>query len=351
MLTLHATQSGTFPYLASAYPLEGAVPNGQTIESPDEPNLSASIVSRWPDGSASVVVLAGETTLSAGEDRLIPLRATARSATPLTPVRVGQLLTSIRVDAGGTGSATLALFSTPERVWWSNAQVICCRYRLAIGSAGLEAVIDVHAFASSRALVEVVIENGKMNSAGPIRPTSKSYANAIVVVNGLTVATVSSPASIGHQPFRAWYCSTWIGGDPGVEVTHDTAMMQQHPLLFRVDQPSNQDLQATYGEDAYQPWATGRHRATYMGAGGDADSIGSLTKWDTQYLQSGNRYARRAVIANALAVLSFNVSYRDSTTGLVPTPTQVAGKWRGDGSGRSSRPTRDSSWRTIRPRG
>ena len=65
-----------------------------------------------------------------------------------------------------------------------------------------------------------------------------------------------------------------------------------------------------------------------MGSGGDHSSIGALTQWDTRYLQSGDRNARRAVLANALATLSFNINYRDATTGLVPTFDQTAGKTR-----------------------
>jgi hypothetical protein len=343
LLTLHSTQAGTFPYLATAYPHEGAVPSGQTLESPDDPSLAASVLSRWPDGSAAVVVIAGEAAVNASASRTLALRAVAKSATPLTAARVGQLVTSIAVNAGAVGSASLTTFASPEKVWWANERVICCRYRLPVGNAGLEAVIDVHAFASNRALVEVVVENGKVNSASPAAPTSKSYTGATVSVNGQVIATVSNPvqgifggapfyAAQAHEAFRAWHCATWVGGDPGTEVTHDTGSMQWHPLLFRVDQPTNQNMATRYGAEAYRPWATGRHRAAGMGAGGDHDSIGALPQWDTHYLQTGDRNARRAVIANALAALSFNINYRDSATGLVPTFDQTAGRTRNSGT-------------------
>lgn len=315
------------------------MPNGQTIESSDDPTLVASVLSRWPDGSASVVVMAGEASVIANATRQIALRTATRQSNSLGPSRVGQLLNSISVNAGAAGVASLTSFAAPEKIWWANDRVICCRYRLPVGAAGLEAVIDVHAFSSNRALVEVVIENGKLNSAAPVAPSSKNYTGATVSVNGQTIATVSDPVqgvfggepyftAQAHEAFRAWYCATWVGGDPGIEVTQDTASMQWHPLLFRVDQPSNQNLASLYGTDSYQPWSTGRHRAAGMGAGGDHASIGALTLWETRYLQSGDRNARRAVVANALAALSFNVNYRDSTTGLVPTFDQTAGKTR-----------------------
>jgi hypothetical protein len=325
--------------MATAFPLEGVVPKGQTIVSPDDPSLSASVLSRWPDGSASVVVLAGQIGISANAPRQIALQAGTKASSALYPGRVGALVSSIAVSAGDVGSATLNAFASPEKIWWSNEQVICCRYRLSVGNAGFEAIIDVHAFSSDRAFVEIVVENGKVKTAAPTAPSAKSYTDATVVVNGKNVATVSNPtkgsfggqsyfAAQAHEAFRAWYCSTWIGGDPGIDVTHDTAAMQWHPLLFRVAHPSNQDLATTYGSDKYQPWSTGRHRAAGMGSGGDHSSIGALTQWDTRYLQSGDRNARRAVLANALATLSFNLNYRDATTGLVPTFDQTAGKTR-----------------------
>ena len=204
--------------------------------------------------------------------------------------------------------------------------MICCRYRAAIGAhPTLEAVVDIHAFSSNRALVEVVVENCKMATATPVAPAAVSYT-AAVSVNGAPVATVESANAPGgtHQAFRAWYASGWIGGDPGIDVTHDTGSMQAHPLFFRTWKAGGS--MAAYASDAYRPWGVGRHPARSMGAGGDAAQIGPLPKWEVQYLQTGDNQARRAVIASALSVLTFNLNYRDSGTGLVPTFDQLANK-------------------------
>ena len=200
------------------------------------------------------------------------------------------------------------------------------RYRKPVGThPTLEAVIDIHAFSSNRALVEVVVENCKMATATPVAPAAASYT-AAVTVNGAPVATVQSANAPGgtHQAFRAWYASGWVGGDPGIDVTHDTASMQAHPLFFKVWKTGGSMSQ--YAADAYRPWGVGRHPASYMGAGGDAPQIGSLPQWEARYLQTGDNQARRAVIASALSVLSFNVNYRDAGTGLVPTFDQLANK-------------------------
>jgi hypothetical protein len=186
-------------------------------------------------------------------------------------------------------------------------------------------VIDVHAFASDRAFVEVVVENCKMNTASPSQPSSKSYS-ATVSINGTAVATTNTSSAPGgtHRAFRAWYASGWVGGDPGVEVTHDTASMQSHPLFFRVWKAGGSMSQ--YANDAYTPFRVGRHPSSNMGGTGDAAQIGALPLWEAHYLQSGHRNARRAVIASALSVLSFNVNYRDSASGLVPTFDQLSGR-------------------------
>jgi hypothetical protein len=293
--------------------------------STDDSSLRSSVLSRWLDGSAAVVVVAGETTLSAGAPRTIRLTAGTAAGAPLTPARIGQIVSSVTIECGAVGTAALSALDNPAQVWWSNERVICARYRVPVGAhPTLEAIIDIHAFAGGRAFVEVVVENGKLDSSAPSAPAAVGYT-AVVSVNGVVVANVGTAAAPGgkHQAFRAWYASAWVGGDPGVEVAHDPAALQAHPLFMRCWKTSTFNM-STYANDAYRPWSTGRHRATGMGAAGDHPSIGPLPQWEIHYLQSGDPRARRAVIVSALAVLSYNVNYRDKTTGLVPDFNQLA---------------------------
>jgi hypothetical protein len=344
-LTLNGTGTNV-PYMATVYPLEGTVPNGQELGSVDDPNLRCSILSRWPDNSASVVVLAGNTSPTGTKP--IALR-------PVAPQGGGALTTATinaainRIDFNnftGTVQTLLMSSATPDWTWWANPQVICARYRKSLGLGQMEAVIDIHAFVGGRAFVEVVIENCAMDSSltNPVDPGSQSYTNATVVLtpvvgSPVTLATVSSsgcPNSAIHQAFRAWYCSGWAGGDPAITVTHDTASMQAHPMFWRaarqmvVDYATNtfsgqadwQGTAQTYAADAYTPWKTGRHiRAGMAGTGEDTrGSIGPFTGWDSDYICSGNRHAANAVIQSALALHTFNVNYRDSLTHQVPHP-------------------------------
>jgi hypothetical protein len=347
-----SSQSGTLPYMATVFPLEGVVPSGQSLVSAQDASLRGSVLSTWPDGSAAVMVVAGETSLSANTTKSLSLSVTSTAGTPLTAARIAQLVNSISCNFGSHGSAALSNFSAPERVWWANPSVICARYRAPIGSGGLEAVIDIHAFAtSSRAFVEVVIENGRIdaNAASPAAPSNKTYSGATVVVNGSTIATVSSASggaprsrmgagySGGHEAFRAWYTSTWVGGDPAVEVTHDAASLQAHPWFWRYLEPTNKNLQSFYSQsyDTYVPWALCRIRAPGMASGGDDEQIAMFTEEQCDYIHSGDRYARRAVIATGLAFHSLNFNWRHSGSGAyngqVPARSQLTGKSSADG--------------------
>jgi hypothetical protein len=102
--------------------------------------------------------------------------------------------------------------------------------------------------------------------------------------------------------------------------------MQAHPLFYRCWKAANDDYRSLYEDDAYAPWSPGRLNVPGMPSGGDAAGIGPLTRWDSHYLQTGSRYARRAVIASALGALSCNVSTRDGASGRVPTIAQASGK-------------------------
>ena len=122
-LAIHATTTGASPYFAAVYPLPGAVPNGQSVESPEDPGLRGSVLSRWPDGSASVIVVAGSLALTAGEPRAVSLRRGGATAGSLSPAHVGRdrKECGVRLRRGGNRHA--------ERVRQSRASVVGERTR------------------------------------------------------------------------------------------------------------------------------------------------------------------------------------------------------------------------------
>lgn len=338
--------SGSVPYTATVLPLRGEVPSGYTLSSADDATLRATVLSTHDDGSAAVVVVAGETSVSANAGKQLRLGTVAAGGeAALGAARIGALVSNVTVGfSGGYGTASLSAFGAPEVVWWTNARVICARYRLAAptpGGTALEAVIDITAYGAphNRALVEVVIENGRidaLSATGSTKPAAATYGAATVSVNGATVTTVSTASfayTRTHQPFRAWYCKAWVGGDPQVRATQRHLDLQRHPLFWRMDKECTVNFATeqgekswTYGADAYTPWSTGRHRATNMGGGGLDESIGPLTRWDALALQSGDYRAWNASEHNALAMLTYNVNYRDSATGMVPDAARMPGK-------------------------
>jgi len=360
VLTLHSTSAGTFPYMATVYPCEGAVPSGKSLSSLDDSTLRGKVLTTWPDGSAQVMVVAGRKAVAASSTTNIRLRPATPTGVNLTTANIAsKFTTGITVNFGTP--LPLNTWTSPDRIWWATPEVICARYRLPITNKGaMEAVIDVHAFADNRALVEVVIENGKTdcNAATVTAPAAQSYTNATVSVNGTQiqpVGGVSSPTEGmavpnsnrsggtynlvggGHDWFRAWYCSGWIGGDPQIEVTHDAASMQAHPWFYKQAVAMTVNMQTRYttqAYDTYVPWATCRLRIPGMdGTGGTSDEeIALFTQTNADYFLTGNKYARRATIQNGLARLSIQWNWRH-TDGVVPTPAQAAtknqnnGKW------------------------
>lgn len=345
-LLLSAPVAGSYPYEAAVYPLKGEVPTGYSLASVDDTTLRASILSTWDDGSAAVMVVSGQTTLTANGVKPVALKAVTATGTDLTVSRITTLLSSVTVNFTATyGGSASAVLGSPERVWWANPQVICARYRIPAptpGSTALEAVVDVHCYSGPWAFVEAVIENGKVVVGSSTLPASASYTGMTIAVNGTTIATVNSPSTTvvrgatlyaagTHEAFRAFYASGWVGGDPGVLVTHDTGYLGRHPLLPLIDQPTAVDFSRTDqnafglipGTMTYTPWTIAEQRPS-MSVGGDDQSLGLFPKWDMQYLQSGNRYAANAVRVNSLAAISYPINYRDSTTGVLPTFAQTS---------------------------
>ncbi len=332
-LAVTSTGAGTFPYAATVFPLRGRVPANRTLTSPSDTSMRASVLSTWDDGSAAVMVVAGSVTVASIATSSLALQLAALpGGSALTAAAISAAVTSVTAAFTGLGTASITNFSTPERTWWANAQTICARYRTPVsGHATLQLVIDIQAFADGRALVEVAVENSLLDAASPSRPLNATYSSAVISVNGSAInAPVSSSGTPegAHTAFRSWYAFTWVGGNPGLRVHQTHTELQKHPLLFKTERTADATALASYGTDTYIPWGNGRHAASGMGGTGGKPWIGPLTQWDAHFLQSGDARAANAVEKNALAILGFNVSYRDSVTGLVPTAAQLVGKTR-----------------------
>jgi hypothetical protein len=318
------------PYSAAVMPLQGQCPSGSRLYSDNDATMRSVVLARWPDNSAAIVVCSGRVTLAAGASTTINVnQAPDAGHTNLDTAAIAAQVTSISGDFGAAGSFTRTSFGSPLKTWWASPTEICAMYRDTL-SSGLVVMSIVKAW-SDRAQVECLPENSAVNTAvsGAVAaPAAVSYTGATITINGSVVATVNaSGAPEGtHAPFRGWYASAWVGaGDAQVRATQAHEDLQDHPLLWKCDQPLTDDLTSN-GNDAYTPWSTGRHRATGMGGAGDHPSIGPLPEWEAQALQSGDHRAWNSVEANALVLLGYAINYRDTTTGLVPTFTQIGAR-------------------------
>ncbi len=310
------------PFVATVLALRGQVPSGSTVTSADGV-ARASVMTRWEDGSASVIVFSGLTTGAA----VIPVHvATGADSLALGAAAIAARVGSLSVNFGPHGAATANL-AAPSTVWYSNSRMVHASYRVAApGHASLEAVVYVTAWAD-RAFVEVVIENAKVDIVtGGVtpKPAAASYTAAVVTVNGVALPAINGNGGPegAHSFTRAVYCSAWVGSNPQVVVNQVVADTQKHPLFPKIARPASAAFVATPA-DTYGPWQTGRQRGSDMGAGANHPSIGPLPQWDMQFLQSGDVNAAKAVEASTLAVLGYNINYRSAATGLVPTAAEI----------------------------
>jgi hypothetical protein len=326
------TASGSQPFAATLLPLQGQIPAGTVLVSDDDATLAHSVFNTWPDGSAAIVVVNGTTTVTAGETKTLRVQSDATATEtrqPLTPADISRAVRSVKVEVTSTLTATRTDFTTPDRIWWANARAICARYRVRLPHRSLEAVVDVHVYAGGQAFVEVVLENGHMDTLAPSWPYAIAYSIASVSVNDQAliqnVSTAGAPEA-QHVAFRAWYTSGWVGNSARtIRVTQLHTDLQKHPLLFKCVRTSTADL-STYSTDSYRPWATGRQRGRDMGSTGDHGGIGPIPQWEARFLQSGDPRAALATETSALAVLTFNVNYRDTRTGWVPNFTDIGSR-------------------------
>jgi hypothetical protein len=320
------------PYAATLLPLEGQIPSGTVLVSDDDATLAHSVFTTWPDGSAAVVIVNGSASLAAGEVKTVRVQqggAATDNRPSLTVADISRAIQSVKVEITSTITATRTDFAAPDRIWWANARAICARYRVRLPHRSLEAVVDIHVYAGGQAFVEVVIENGHMDATAPTWPETASYTAASVTVNNQALAQNVSSAGAAegqHSGFRAWYAAAWIGGGTTLRATQLHTDLQKHPLLFKMARSGTATGLSALGEDRYVPWTTARQRGVNMGGTGDHASIGPLTLWDARFLQTGDAGAANASEVSTLAVLSYNVNFRDSRSGVPPNFQDIGTK-------------------------
>lgn len=171
---------------------------------------------------------------------------------------------------------------------------------------------------SGAAHVTVAIENGYLN-----RVTEQADYSATV-----TVGEQSKTHQI-TQPRNTRWVAEIYEGDFAI-ARQDVAQLTESGLV--PDYPLSPN--ATPGSyQSYAPMQGGNHTAA-MGATGYQPQIGLLPKWDAAYLANPSDQAFDSVVANAYAIGSYRIAWRDYDTKRVIEPEKFR-RWTvaGDGQG------------------
>lgn len=336
---LSATATGRHPFALGFAFKQGDIPAGR---SPlvDIVTSQVTVMTTWPDGSAKWAVVAGHADLTAGSALSATLShaASGRGGAVLTTAQLRATGVVASFDCGGYGTVNWsgADWDSPARTWVSGPQMSSWVYRKPVGSdAHLVAWMEVRLFSSGAVEVLPWIENGYLRVAGPsVRVTSfgfslggtERFRAAIELPNHCRTPLVSGTT-----------LSYWLGSDPDVVATHDTAYLQASelvPTYFGATAASAAVVTAL--PSSYVPLQQGSYAST-MGTAGYHGSIGLLPEWDVLYLTTGGSSRTwRALQYNAYSAGRFGIHFRDETSNRPLRFSVYPNLCMGGGSGVSS---------------
>lgn len=164
-------------------------------------------------------------------------------------------------------------------------------------------------FSHGQRHVTVAFENGYLNKV----TTEQSYTATITLGDQVKTHTVTHPRN------TRWVAELWHGAF--AKARQDVKQLMASGLV----PPYTISPHATPGSyQTYTPFEKGNHTAS-MGATGYQDQIGLLPRWDAAYIANPNEQAYESVIANAYAIGSFRLAWRDVGGGIIE-PADF-GKW------------------------
>lgn len=256
------------------------IPKGAT-DQPSYPNAQAVCRVSWNDGSCKFAVVAGY----AGEGEPV--------ASP----------SSISVDIDGLIVEPGIPFYTETGPYMTESW-----YREKAGD--LLVLFYVQEFSRGEQHVTVAVENGYVNLN-----TGQEDYNATV-----TVGEQTETYQISHARNTRWVAEFYQGqfakARQNVNQLMESGLVPNYPLSPNATPGGYQE---------YAPMEKGDHTAK-MGATGYQPQIGLLPKWDAAYLANPSEEAYASVIANAYAIGSYRIVWRDADTGGIIEPAKF-GKW------------------------
>lgn len=174
--------------------------------------------------------------------------------------------------------------------------VIEQRYRAVVDD--LLVLLTVRQWPDGTRWARFAVENGYVNHA-----TETQEYRAVVTVGRVVLDQV-----ITHYPHARWVADGWIG-DHAV-ARQDIAYLKSTKLV-----PNYIDSEAALmGSYLFYSVGDNGNHTTKMGMGGYQYQIGLLPGWDASYLASGSEGAYDSVMANAAAIGSYPIAWRDHDT-------------------------------------
>ncbi|SFN54293.1 hypothetical protein [Dokdonella immobilis] len=315
-LRLHSTQSGLHVFTAGLGFRKGDVPDFAHLQLADS---QVTVKARWNDGSVKHAIAAGQISLVAGQNTEVVVEsvATEPGGTALTASDIQNANPSALVDLGAVGAVSLStLLATPVRTWISGPEMVEAHYRASPnGNANIAIWFQVRLYKSGQLWVRTWVDNGRLDVAA----SDRSYVPS-VVIGGVQVFD-NGGAVLTHFAHTRWSQEAWIGAASPVEADIDTGYLVSTRLLpnFFGDTPGQAALDGL--TQVYVPFSPAGW-TPQMGETGFQDQIGLLPLWDALYVTShADSRARKAVMAQTLALNSYPIVWKDSVTQATPLPS------------------------------
>ncbi len=320
-------QTGTLPFTVGLGFGRGDVPATFTLDVPDG---QIDIKRRWNDGSVKHAVVSGLAPMVAGKARVVRIvEGQYAESKRLGCADIQAAAPDVVADFGTFGKVALAsMLATPIRTWLSGPEAVECHYASRVGSdPTLRTEMHVRLYNGGRVFVRVVAENGYLD----VDTTEKTFLPDVRIA-GVSVFDNGKTPLVQYAHTR-WVAEGWIGGDPKLTVRHDTAYLigtRLVPSYWTKKTAASAALDALYS--TYVPMAKGDWTQS-MGDTGYQAAIGLLPNHDALYFTSGaDPRALRGVVANALALGSYPIVWRDGADGL-PTRPSARPTWTVLGAG------------------
>jgi hypothetical protein len=315
---LTSTSTGTKPFCFGHPFKRGDIPQGRDIVA-NIPDFQATVVNRWPDGSAKFAILAGRIALTADTTRYIDLKAgTANAGTALTLANLQSLLPAASIQLGSFGTVNLS--SLIGQTATSKATPGLFRTRISgpfmsefhfyspVGVDNHLAVwFYVRLFSGNEIEIETCVENGWLNVSGP---TAKTYTPTLTI-NGSTRSL--GVGSVNHYHHTRWAFPQWHGTDPAVTPAHDAAYLRSTGLVPNYGWTNPTSAAFSGMTSTIVPFQQGNWESS-QGSAGYSPEIGLLPKWEALYCTSADSRAYNATICNGYALGRFSIHYRDEGT-------------------------------------